>query len=114
MQGLWWLPAAGEALPPAAGAAPGGGAAAAQDEGLLRLAAAARMNTDVRRACFCAVMGAEDASDAFERMLRLGLKARALPTFHSVVYAYWEGGSGERGKVVLACTSSARTSATHL
>lgn len=53
-----------------------GGAAAAADSELLRLAAAARMNTDVRRAVFCCVMGAEDATDAFERLLRLGLKVR--------------------------------------
>jgi hypothetical protein len=77
VQGLWWLPAAGEAL----GAAPAPGStsaalAAAGDAELLRLAAAARMNTDVRRAVFCCVMGAEDATDAFERLLRLGLKVR--------------------------------------
>jgi nucleolar MIF4G domain-containing protein 1 len=75
VQGLWWLPAAGEAI----GAAPIAGSAAAAvaaagDAQLLRLAAAARMNTDVRRAVFCCVMGAEDAADAFERLLRLGLK----------------------------------------
>lgn len=49
------------------------------DERLLQLAAAARMNTDTRRAVFCAVMGSEDATDAFERLLRLSLKARQLP-----------------------------------
>ena len=41
---------------------------------LLKLAAAMRMNTDSRRAVFCAVMGSEDAVDAFEKLLRLGLK----------------------------------------
>jgi hypothetical protein len=80
LQGLWWLPAAGEALGagPTAGSA-AAAAAAAGDAELLRLAAAARMNTDVRRAVFCCVMGAEDASDAFERLLRLGLKVRRNP-----------------------------------
>lgn len=33
------------------------------------------MNTDARRAVFCCVMGAEDYMDAFERLLRLPLKA---------------------------------------
>eukprot|EP00232_Nephroselmis_pyriformis_P028278 CAMPEP_0182860634 /NCGR_PEP_ID=MMETSP0034_2-20130328/5026_1 /TAXON_ID=156128 /ORGANISM="Nephroselmis pyriformis, Strain CCMP717" /LENGTH=210 /DNA_ID=CAMNT_0024992455 /DNA_START=348 /DNA_END=980 /DNA_ORIENTATION=- len=32
------------------------------------------MNTDVRRAVFCVVMGSEDYLDAFEKLLRLGLK----------------------------------------
>lgn len=77
-KGLWWLPAAGEALPSAPAACGGGAVAAAgADAELLRLAAAARMNTDVRRAVFCCVMGAEDATDAFERLLRLGLKGEA-------------------------------------
>ena len=43
---------------------------------LLRLAVGQRMNTDARRAAFCAVMGSEDCADAFERLLRLGLKVR--------------------------------------
>lgn len=87
VQGLWWLPGAGEALVGAGAGRPGSGLGAAGvgglDEGMLRLAAAARMNTDVRRACFCAIMGAEDAADAFERLLRLGLKASLdrRPTF---------------------------------
>lgn len=55
----------------------------AHDERLLQLAAAARMNTDTRRAVFCAVMGSEDATDAFERLLRLSLKARLLPLLRS-------------------------------
>lgn len=78
LQGLWWLPAAGEALSAAPAAGGAATAAAAGDAELLRLAAAARMNTDVRRAAFCCVMGAEDATDAFERLLRLGLKACLL------------------------------------
>ena len=41
---------------------------------LLKLASKMRMNTDTRRAVFCAVMGSEDAIDATEKLLRLGLK----------------------------------------
>ena len=37
------------------------------------------MNTDARRAAFCAVMGSEDCVDAFERLLRLGLKVHNNP-----------------------------------
>ncbi len=41
------------------------------------------MNTDARRAVFCAVMGAEDCMDAFERLLKLQLKAcRHLQYFY--------------------------------
>ena len=36
------------------------------------------MNTDTRRAVFCCIMGAEDTSDAFEHLLRLGLKVHLL------------------------------------
>ena len=41
---------------------------------LLALAAQMHMNTDSRRAVFCAVMGSEDAVDAFEKLLRLNLQ----------------------------------------
>ncbi|KNC87628.1 hypothetical protein SARC_00259 [Sphaeroforma arctica JP610] len=41
---------------------------------LLELARAQRMNTDVRRSIFCVVMGSVDYLDAFEKLLRLGLK----------------------------------------
>lgn len=66
------MPAAGELQPlqPGGGGVPGVAASAE----LLRLAAAAHMNTDVQRAVFCCIMGAEDANDAFERLLRLSLK----------------------------------------
>ncbi|KAJ8953596.1 hypothetical protein NQ318_003020 [Aromia moschata] len=43
-------------------------------EKLLALAAKQRMNTDVRRNIFCIIMSAEDYLDAFEKLLRLGLK----------------------------------------
>lgn len=41
---------------------------------LLQLAAHQRMNTDVRRAVFCIIMGSEDYMDASEKLLRLPLK----------------------------------------
>ena len=41
---------------------------------LLELARKQRMNTDVRRNIFCILMSAEDYIEAFDRLLRLGLK----------------------------------------
>ena len=41
---------------------------------LLELARKQRMNTDVRRNIFCVLMTAEDYIEAFDRLLRLGLK----------------------------------------
>lgn len=100
-RGHWWMPTAADAaatldnrkmkkasgrstnlITPSAGTAAGAAAVAAgigSDAGLaapelLKLASAMRMNTDSRRAVFCAVMGSEDAVDAFEKLLRLGLK----------------------------------------
>ena len=97
MQGMWWLPTAGDtdALPPLVGAGAslaggddlevgGSGGRGLRpglgDEGgqLLRLAAAQRMSTEARRAVFCVVLGSQDCADALERLLRLPLKARAL------------------------------------
>ena len=74
LQGLWWQPTAGSMK-----AQPGALAASAAAEGeggaeLLRLAAAQRMSTEARRAVFFVVMGAQDAADACERLLRLPLK----------------------------------------
>ncbi|KAJ8911639.1 hypothetical protein NQ315_005984 [Exocentrus adspersus] len=43
-------------------------------EKLLALAQKQRMNTDTRRNIFCILMSAEDYLDAFEKLLRLGLK----------------------------------------
>eukprot|EP01052_Picozoa_sp_SAG31_P026960 SAG31_NODE_2483_length_5627_cov_3.161390_5_plen_110_part_00 len=45
-----------------------------EDVDLLHLARKQRMNTDVRKAVFCALMGAEDYSDAFEKLMSLRLK----------------------------------------
>ncbi|KAL1497289.1 hypothetical protein ABEB36_008279 [Hypothenemus hampei] len=41
---------------------------------LLEIAKKQRMNTDTRRDVFCIIMSAEDYLDAFEKLLRLGLK----------------------------------------
>ncbi|XP_035866968.1 nucleolar MIF4G domain-containing protein 1 isoform X1 [Phyllostomus discolor] len=41
---------------------------------MLELARKQRMNTDVRRSIFCTIMSSEDFLDAFERLLKLGLK----------------------------------------
>ncbi|CAG9763214.1 unnamed protein product [Ceutorhynchus assimilis] len=43
-------------------------------EKLLQLARKQHMNTDTRRNIFCILMSAEDYLDAFEKLLRLGLK----------------------------------------
>lgn len=48
----------------------------AETKKLLQLAAAQRMNTDIRRAIFCIIMSAEDYVDAFEKLLRLGLSGK--------------------------------------
>ncbi|XP_017328525.2 nucleolar MIF4G domain-containing protein 1 [Ictalurus punctatus] len=43
---------------------------------VLELARKQRMNTDVRRNIFCIIMTSEDYLDAFEKLLRLGLKGQ--------------------------------------
>lgn len=43
---------------------------------LLSLAARQRMNTDVRKAVFCVIMGAQDVIDACEKLLRMPLKVQ--------------------------------------
>lgn len=45
---------------------------------LVKLAAAQRMNTDVRRAIFCIIMSGEDYIDAFEKLLRLDLSGKQV------------------------------------
>ena len=45
---------------------------------VLQLAAAQRMNTDVRRSLFCVIMTADDCVDAFEKILRLGLSGKQV------------------------------------
>nr|XP_030120133.3 nucleolar MIF4G domain-containing protein 1 [Taeniopygia guttata] len=41
---------------------------------IMELARKLRMNTDIRRSIFCVLMMSEDFMDAFEKLLRLGLK----------------------------------------
>uniref|UniRef100_A0A3B1KA21 Nucleolar MIF4G domain-containing protein 1 n=1 Tax=Astyanax mexicanus TaxID=7994 RepID=A0A3B1KA21_ASTMX len=43
---------------------------------VLDLARKQRMNTDIRRNIFCVIMTSEDYMDAFEKLLRLGLKGQ--------------------------------------
>lgn len=45
---------------------------------LVQLAAAQRMNTDLRRAIFCIIMSGEDYMDAFEKILRLDLSGKQV------------------------------------
>ena len=45
---------------------------------LLSLAARQRMNTDVRKAVFCTLMGSQDVLDACEKLLRLPLKVSVI------------------------------------
>ncbi|PSC75596.1 nucleolar MIF4G domain-containing 1 [Micractinium conductrix] len=85
-KGIWWMPEATDAQPrqlgggsaalqaASAAAAVGAGEGGLAGPELLKLAAAMRMNTDVRRAAFCVIMGSEDCVDAVEKLLRLGLK----------------------------------------
>ncbi|CAG8457802.1 1519_t:CDS:10 [Dentiscutata heterogama] len=61
-------------------------------EVLLNLAKQQKMNTDVRRSIFIVLMSSEDYIDAFERLLKLGLKevqAREIPreNIHNPYYS---------------------------
>eukprot|EP00903_Cladosiphon_okamuranus_P014969 g13855.t1 len=51
-----------------------GNAGGGESGGLLALAARQRMNTDVRRSVFVAIVGSSDCEDALEKILRLNLK----------------------------------------
>ncbi len=72
--------AAESGIPSARSSAGGGGGADAnggdgnEAAGLLALAARQRMNTDVRRSVFVAIVGSSDCEDALEKILRLNLK----------------------------------------
>jgi hypothetical protein len=44
--------------------------------GLLELASKQRMNTELRKKIFCTIMASEDYLDAFEKLLKLKLKAK--------------------------------------
>jgi len=47
-----------------------------EEDQLLKLATKLRMNTDVRRSIFCVLMGSADCDDAFEKLMKLGLKGQ--------------------------------------
>lgn len=74
--------ARGDATAPSSSSTGGGGGgggsahgdADCEAAGLLALAARQRMNTDVRRSVFVAIVGSSDCEDALEKILRLNLK----------------------------------------
>lgn len=51
---------------------------ALETQKLVQLAAAQRMNTDLRRAIFCIIMSGEDYLDAFEKLLRLDVSGKQV------------------------------------
>lgn len=77
--GRWWIvgsswsgaPMIGEQEKAASKETPAGGQFSAS---VLELARKQRMNTEVRRNIFCVMMTSEDYLDAFEKLLRMGLK----------------------------------------
>ena len=94
-RGRWWRVGAswaGKQAGAGGGAAAGDGAGLGEEGGkakrgraekegeetlqarMEKLAAKQRMNTDVRRGIFCAIMAATDYEDAFERLMRLNLR----------------------------------------
>ena len=82
-KGRWWLTGAawvgrqaGAADAPAAASSSADGAG---EGALLKLAGAQRMNTEVRRALFVAIMGADDYKEAHSRVGALRLKKAQLP-----------------------------------
>ncbi|KAL1512390.1 hypothetical protein AB1Y20_005648 [Prymnesium parvum] len=60
--------------------------AASKEETLLELARAQRMNTDVRRSIFVAIMGSEDYVDAHDRISKLRLKKGQQPEIVRVLF----------------------------
>ena len=90
VRGRWWLVGsawagrAGSKGEVGTGAVPKKGAS--KEEKLLSLAQAQRMNTDVRRSIFVAVMGAEDYVDAHERISKLRLKKGQQPEIVRVLF----------------------------
>ncbi|OQR98724.1 hypothetical protein THRCLA_21878 [Thraustotheca clavata] len=73
-QGRWWI-IGGTWVPPSHQSNDNNnGKDDAQYNKLLKLAEKQRMNTDVRRSIFCAIMGASDCVEAYDAVLKLGLK----------------------------------------
>lgn len=81
-RGRWWIVGSawtGDALQPTTNNQTSVPVTATGNEfskAVLELARKQRMNTDTRRNVFCILMTAEDYLDAFEKLLRLGLKAQ--------------------------------------
>ncbi|OQR93848.1 hypothetical protein ACHHYP_02206 [Achlya hypogyna] len=71
-QGRWWI-IGGTWVPPSHATA-ATEKTDSQHNALLKLAEKQRMNTDVRRSIFCAIMGASDCVEAYDAVLKLGLK----------------------------------------
>jgi len=69
-KGKWWL--VGSAW--AGHDAPASTVQVEATNDLLRLAKSQKMNTDVRKSIFVTLMSSEDYADAYERLLKLGLK----------------------------------------
>ncbi|PKU30206.1 nucleolar mif4g hypothetical protein [Limosa lapponica baueri] len=54
---------------------------------IMELARKQRMNTDIRRSIFCVLMTSEDFLDAFEKLLKLGLKDKQeREIVHVIIY----------------------------
>ena len=68
--------------PAASSGARGSDAAVTADAKLYELARQQRMNTDARRNVFVALMGADGAEDAIDRLLKLGLKVGCCRFYH--------------------------------
>jgi len=56
---------------------------------LIQLAAAQRMNTDLRRAIFCIIMSGEDYIDTFEKILKLDLSGKQVTVLLILFICFW-------------------------
>ena len=54
---------------------------------LMQLAAAQRMNTDLRRAIFCIITSGEDYIDTFEKILKLDLSGKQVTVL--LILCFW-------------------------
>ncbi|XP_069816604.1 nucleolar MIF4G domain-containing protein 1 [Dendropsophus ebraccatus] len=75
--GRWWIVGSSWSGAPMIGQSSSKGSAPAVGKvsaKIMDLARKQRMNTDIRRNIFCVVMTSEDYLDAFEKLLKLGLK----------------------------------------
>jgi nucleolar MIF4G domain-containing protein 1 len=77
-QGRWWIVGSawtGRVPEEAAAVTETTKKTAKYSEELLKLARKMRMNTDARKAIFCALMSSSDFMDAFEKLVKVGLKS---------------------------------------